>query len=77
MTVAYWSARMAKLTILFANDRNAAALLDMKPAEFRGLVDEGVLPKPTKIGCFERWDVEQLQTIARGDAAYGIGEVNW
>jgi hypothetical protein len=68
---------MAKLTILFANDRNAAALLDMKPAEFRGLVDKGVLPKPTKIGCFERWDVEQLQTIARGDAACGIGEVNW
>jgi hypothetical protein len=49
----------------------------MKPAEFRGLVDKGVLPKPTKIGCFERWDVEQLQTIARGDAACGIGEVNW
>jgi hypothetical protein len=68
---------MAKLTILFATDRNAAALLDMKPAEFRGLVNNGVLPKPTKIGVYERWDVEQLQTIARGEAADGTGKVNW
>jgi hypothetical protein len=49
----------------------------MKPAEFRGLVDDGVLPKPTKIGGYERWDVEKLQRIARGEAADGIGEVNW
>ncbi|MBV1865821.1 MAG: hypothetical protein KUG74_15500 [Rhodobacteraceae bacterium] len=62
--------------ILFANDRNAAALLDMKPAEFRGLVDDGVLPKPTKIGGYERWDVEQLQTIARGEATEG-GPIAW
>ena len=67
---------MGKPTPLFANDRNAAALLDMKPVEFRGLVDDGVLPKPTKIGGFERWDVEQLQTIARGEAAEG-GPIAW
>lgn len=63
-------------TILFAGDKKAAALLDMKPAEFRGLVEDGVLPKPTKIGGFERWDVEQLQSIARGDAAEG-GPIQW
>jgi hypothetical protein len=68
---------MVKHNIIFATDRSAAALLDMKPSEFRGLVDDGVLPKPTKIGCYERWDVEKLQTIARGEAADGIGEVNW
>jgi hypothetical protein len=68
---------MAKLTILFATDCSAAALLDMKPAEFRGLVDDGVLPKPTIIGRFERWDVEQLQRIARGEAVDGIGEIIW
>lgn len=61
---------------LFAGDRKAAALLDMKPAEFRGLVDDGVLPKPKNIGGFERWDVEQLQSIARGDAAEG-GPIEW
>jgi hypothetical protein len=48
----------------------------MKPFEFRGLVNDGVLPKPTKIGVFERWDVEQLKTIARGDAAEG-GPIQW
>ncbi len=67
---------MSRHAPLFANDRNAAALLDMKPAEFRGLVDDGVLPRPTKIGDFERWDVEQLQSIARGDAAEG-GPIKW
>lgn len=51
--------------ILFAGDKKAAALLDMKPVEFRGLVDDGVLPKPTKIGDYERWDVEQLQYRVR------------
>ncbi|WP_421906771.1 hypothetical protein [Mameliella sp.] len=49
----------------------------MKPAEFRGLVDDGVLPKPINIGGFDRWDVEQLQTIARGDAADGMGHIEW
>jgi hypothetical protein len=62
---------------LFASDRKAAALLDLKPSDFRGLVEEGVLPKPTKIGDFERWDVEQLQAIARGEAAHGMEGVNW
>lgn len=62
--------------ILFACGRKAAALFDMKPAEFLALVDNGVLPKPTKIGDFERWDVEQLQSIARGDTAEG-GPIEW
>ncbi|WP_226627927.1 hypothetical protein [Alloyangia pacifica] len=68
---------MARIAPLFVNDRNAAALLDMKPTDFRGLVDNGVLPKPVSIGGFDRWDVEQLQTIARGDAADGMGHIEW
>ena len=62
--------------ILFTGARKAAALLDMKAAEFRGLVEDGVLPKPTNIGGFERWDVEQLQSIARGDETKG-GPIEW
>lgn len=67
---------MLKPHMLFAGDKKAAALLDMKPAEFRGLVEDGVLPKPVNIGGFERWDVEQLQSIARGDAVEG-GPIQW
>lgn len=63
--------------ILFATDRKAAELFDMKTAEFRDLVNDGVLPKPTNIGGFERWDVEQLQAIARGEAADGMEQVIW
>lgn len=53
---------------LFANDRNAAAMLDMRPAEFRGLVNDGVLPKPTSIGGHERWRVADLEAINSGAA---------
>lgn len=65
------------LLLFFTGHRKAAALLDLKPAEFLRLVDNGVLPKPKNIGGYKRWDVEQLQTIARGEAAEGMQEINW
>ena len=67
---------MTVVAPVLASERTAAKLLDMKPAEFRGLVNNGVLPKPASIGGFERWDVEQLQSIARGDAAE-CGPIEW
>lgn len=62
---------------LFASDRSAAKLLDMKPAEFLGLVDGGHLPRPRDIGGLERWDVEELRRIVRGDAAELAGGMDW
>jgi len=59
---------MSRPAPLFANDRNAAALLDMKPAEFRALVDKGVLPGPKNIAGYERWRVADLDAIASGCA---------
>ncbi len=56
---------------LFAGEKIAAALLDMRPGEFRALVEAGHLPRPRDLGGFERWDVEELRRIARGDAAFG------
>ena len=67
---------MKRPTLLFANDKNAAALFDLKTTDFHELVSDGVLPKPTKIGTFERWDVEQLQSIARGEFVDG-GQISW
>ena len=49
--------------------QTAAAMLDMPPAEFLRLVGAGALPPPVKIGQHERWRVEQLNAIIRGDAA--------
>lgn len=63
-------------TILFASDRRAAQLLDMKPAEFRELVEGGHLPKPIECGGFKRWDVKELVSIWRGDTAQGEG-IEW
>ncbi|SIS65092.1 hypothetical protein SAMN05421772_102277 [Paracoccus saliphilus] len=58
-------ARNSKIQPLFVRLENAAKMLDMKPAEFRQLVECGSLPGPVK---HDRWDVEQLASIMRGDA---------
>lgn len=57
---------MTKHTPLFASETTAAKLLDMRPSEFRDLVEKGALPAPAR---FHRWDVAELQAIMRGDAA--------
>ena len=49
--------------------QTAAAMLDMPQAEFMRLVERGALPPPVRIGKHERWRVEQLNAIIRGDAA--------
>lgn len=55
----------AKKVPLFASEATSAALLDMKPSEFRTLVAEGALPPAVSFG---RWDVNQLEEIMRGAA---------
>lgn len=53
--------------ILYASEQSAARLLDMRPAEFRALVDAGALPPPLKIaGQIERWRVADLDAILSG-----------
>ena len=49
--------------------QTAAAMLDMPQAEFMRLVERRALPPPVRIGQHERWRVEQLNAIIRGDAA--------
>ncbi|MBR9763873.1 MAG: hypothetical protein GYB53_10195 [Rhodobacteraceae bacterium] len=68
---------MAALSLILASESKAAKLLDMKPSDFRALVDAGVLPKPAEIGGFKRWDVEQLRAIASGDLASGPAVIEW
>jgi hypothetical protein len=55
-----------KLEPLFASEASAAALLDMKVAEFRTLVTSGALPSAVR---FNRWDVSSIVTIMRGEAS--------
>jgi len=63
---------------ILASERTAARLLDMKPAEFRELVDGGHLPKPREIAPgVRRWDVADLRRIATGAAADGMEDVAW
>ncbi|SFQ66525.1 hypothetical protein SAMN05421853_11767 [Roseivivax halotolerans] len=54
-----------------AKEDTAARLLDMKPTEFRGLVEGGHLPAGREIAGIRRWDVEELRKIFRGEMADG------
>ena len=62
--------------LLFASERTAARLVDMKPDEVRDLVDRGLLPPPRRIGNVERFDLAELQAVIRGDLIGG-GEMKW
>lgn len=65
-------------TPIFASDKTAAELLDMKPAEFLRLVEGGHLPKGREIAPgVLRWTTDDLRRIARGDASEGMGDVQW
>lgn len=37
----------------------------------------GVLPRPRKVGPYERWDVEELRAVMRGDFADGFEDILW
>lgn len=54
---------------LAVTDRRAAAMLDMSRDKFRDLVALGALPQPCRLGPEERWPVETLQRLLRGDLA--------
>ena len=69
---------MANSAPILASETSAARLLDMKPAEFRALVEAGHLPREHEIAPgVRRWDAEALRCIGRGDAIEGMGDVQW
>lgn len=69
---------MAKVRLLFANEANAARLLDMGLSEFRALVKDGHLPSGRILAPgVVRWPVDDLQCISAGNAADGLGDVVW
>lgn len=63
---------------IFASETSAARLLDIKPAEFRALVDAGHLPRGREIAPgLVRWPVDDLRRIAGGESVEGLGDVQW
>lgn len=55
---------------ILVKDSGAARLLDISVSEFRGLVEEGYLPKPRTLGpSIKRWCVRELEQIATGEPA--------
>lgn len=67
---------MPSQTPIFATEKLAAQLLDMKPRELRALVEAGHLPPPRRIGEVERFDVAELQKVIRGELIGG-GDMTW
>ena len=68
---------MGSLAPLAVGEKNAAHLLDLKLKEFRKLVDQGILPRPRKVGPFERWDAAELRAVVTGDYVDGYEDVKW
>lgn len=69
---------MAHVAPILANETTAARLLDLKPCEFRSLVDAGHLPRGKEIAPgLVRWPVDDLRRIATGEASEGMGDVQW
>ena len=63
---------------ILATEATAARLLDMKPGEFRALVQAGHLPRGKEIAPgLVRWPVDDLRRIASGEASEGMGGVRW
>ncbi len=63
---------------IFASETSAARLLDMKLVEFRALVEAGHLPRGREIAPgVVRWWIDDLRRIASGEAADGMGNVQW
>lgn len=59
---------MSRWPPILASEKTAAALLDLKPAEFRSLVERGALPGPQDLDGFDRWRVADLEAICTGIA---------
>lgn len=69
---------MSDVAPILATEATAAKLLDMKSSEFRRLVEAGHLPRGREIAPgLVRWPVEDLRRIVAGEAAEGMGDVNW
>ena len=58
---------MAHVEILAVPLGGAAKMLSLSVKEFKRLVGLGVLPAPIFLGREERWVVDDLKAILRGD----------
>lgn len=68
---------MVQIAPIAVGEKNAAKMLDLPVTRFRQLVSEGVLPRPRKIGPYERWDADELRAIIRGQMVDGYEDVKW
>jgi len=56
--------------LIAVKDTTAASMLDLPASEFRRLVDAGALPQPCRIGGHERWRVDMIEAVVKGDASW-------
>lgn len=72
------ASRYVRVAPIFANERTAAQLLDMRPAQFLDLVKAGHLPQGREIAPGTvRWVVDDLRRIISGEGIEGMGDVSW
>lgn len=54
---------------LAVSERKAAKMLDITPAKFRELREQGILPPPTSLGDLKLWRVADLERVLNREAA--------
>jgi len=59
---------MGRIAPIAVAERTAAKMMDMKPSDFRRLVQCGSLPSPVRISGLERWRVSDLESVLNGNA---------
>jgi hypothetical protein len=67
---------MAKIEPLFVSETTAARMLELKVSEFRALRAAGTLPPPRALCGIERYDVDELRRVIRGEDVGG-GAMEW
>lgn len=68
---------MTRIAPIAVGEKNAAKMLDLSLERFRSLVSDGVLPRPRKIGPYDRWDADELRALVRGQMTDGYENVRW
>ncbi len=66
-----------KPEVLFGKARTVAAALEMSERQFLDLVEAGIFPAPLKIGDLDRWDMEEICRIIRGEPDDGLNGIVW
>lgn len=61
---------------MFVSEFTAARMLELTTSEFRAMRDAGTLPPPRSLCGIERYDVDEIRRVIRGEEV-NTGAMQW